>query len=163
MRIISVSLTCRMLWVEVKMSRVMMKQSCYLFPSCLFCLTQSKCQLIDSVAFWANPQDSLFHGVVPRTLVQRWVFSRLQTYLLGCVCYKYPEICSTTLYFALENYLHRIGKVKVWFIDSRTMVLRMKCCFKSTETVGLLGTGAQDVHLDFHTAPDLWPMGAWNF
>ena len=25
-----------------------------------------------------------------------------------------------------------------------------------TETVGLLGTEAQDVHLDFHTAPDLW-------
>ena len=21
---------------------------------------------------------------------------------------------------------------------------------------GLLGTGAQDVHLDFHTAPELW-------
>ena len=25
----------------------------------------------------------------------------------------------------------------------------------STETVGLLGTGAQNVHLDFHTAPEL--------
>ena len=25
----------------------------------------------------------------------------------------------------------------------------------STETVGLLGTGAQDGHLDFHTAPEL--------
>ena len=32
----------------------------------------------------------------------------------------------------------------------------LKCCFTSTETVGLLGTGAQDVHLDFHTAPELW-------
>ena len=31
----------------------------------------------------------------------------------------------------------------------------MKCCFTSTETVGLLGTGAQDVHLDFHIAPEL--------
>ena len=29
----------------------------------------------------------------------------------------------------------------------------LKCCFTSTETVGLLGTEAQDVHLDFHTAP----------
>ena len=29
------------------------------------------------------------------------------------------------------------------------------CCFTSTETVGLLWTGAQDVHLDFHTAPEL--------
>ena len=30
-----------------------------------------------------------------------------------------------------------------------------ECCFTSTETVGLLGTGAQDVHFDFHTAPEL--------
>ena len=35
------------------------------------------------------------------------------------------------------------------------MMMMMKCCFTSTETVGLLGTGAQDVHLDFHTAPEL--------
>ena len=34
--------------------------------------------------------------------------------------------------------------------------LLLKCCFTSTETVGLLGTGAQDGHLDFHTAPELW-------
>ena len=31
----------------------------------------------------------------------------------------------------------------------------LKCCFTSTETVGVLETGAQDVHLDFHTAPQL--------
>ena len=31
----------------------------------------------------------------------------------------------------------------------------LKSCFTSIETVGLLGTGAQDVHLDFHTAPEL--------
>ena len=31
----------------------------------------------------------------------------------------------------------------------------VECCFTSTETVGLLGTGAQDGHLDFHTAPEL--------
>ena len=30
-----------------------------------------------------------------------------------------------------------------------------ECCFTFTETVGLLGTGTQDVHLDFHTAPEL--------
>ena len=29
--------------------------------------------------------------------------------------------------------------------------LFLKCCFTSTETVGLLGTGAQYGHLDFHT------------
>ena len=28
-------------------------------------------------------------------------------------------------------------------------------CFTSTKTVGLLGTGTQDGHLDFHTAPEL--------
>ena len=31
----------------------------------------------------------------------------------------------------------------------------LKCCFTSTETVGLIGTGAQDGHLDFHTASEL--------
>ena len=31
----------------------------------------------------------------------------------------------------------------------------LKCCFTSTETVGLLGMGAQDIHLDLHTAPEL--------
>ena len=31
----------------------------------------------------------------------------------------------------------------------------LKCSFTSTETVGLLGTGVQDVHLDCHTAPEL--------
>ena len=34
-------------------------------------------------------------------------------------------------------------------------LLMLKCCFTSTENVGLLGTGAQDGHLDFHTAPEL--------
>ena len=39
-----------------------------------------------------------------------------------------------------------------------------KSCFTSTETVGLLGTGAQDGHLDFHTAPassEWWYSLAW--
>ena len=31
-----------------------------------------------------------------------------------------------------------------------------ECCFTSTETVGLLGTEAQDGHLNFHTAPELF-------
>ncbi len=33
--------------------------------------------------------------------------------------------------------------------------IKLKCCFTSTETVGLLGAEAQDGHLDFHTAPEL--------
>ena len=32
----------------------------------------------------------------------------------------------------------------------------VECCFTSTEIVGLLGTGAQDGHLDFHTVPELY-------
>ena len=32
----------------------------------------------------------------------------------------------------------------------------LKCCFTSPETVGLLGTEDQDVHLDFHTAPEFY-------
>ena len=31
----------------------------------------------------------------------------------------------------------------------------VECCFTSTEPVGLLGTGAQNGHLDFHTAPEI--------
>ena len=45
-------------------------------------------------------------------------------------------------------------------LHSRRVVLLcpggwLKCCFTSTETVGLLGMGAQDSHLDFHTTPVL--------
>ena len=39
-------------------------------------------------------------------------------------------------------------------------MLLLKCCFTSTQTVGLLGTGEpQDVHLDFHTPPELCNSG----
>ena len=38
---------------------------------------------------------------------------------------------------------------------TRHILSQLKCCFTSTETVGLLGTGAQGGHLDFHTAPEL--------
>ena len=43
---------------------------------------------------------------------------------------------------------HSIDETRVW-------MLLLKCCFTSTETVGLSRTRAQDVHLDFHTAPEL--------
>ena len=36
-----------------------------------------------------------------------------------------------------------------------SIVVVFKFCFTSTGTVVLLGTGAQDVHLDFHTAPEI--------
>ena len=42
-----------------------------------------------------------------------------------------------------------------------SVLLYVECCFTSTETVGLLGTGAQSGHLDFHTAPELL-SDAWT-
>ena len=42
------------------------------------------------------------------------------------------------------------------------MVELVECCFTSTKTVDVLGTGAQDGHLDFHRAPELWPLGWHN-
>ena len=47
-------------------------------------------------------------------------------------------------------------KLKIHLLASLLMLL--KCCVMSTETVGLLGMGAQDGHLDFHTAPELCLM-----
>ena len=41
------------------------------------------------------------------------------------------------------------------FLLSSVCWRKLKCCFMSTETVGLVGTGAQDDHLDIHTAPEL--------
>ena len=35
------------------------------------------------------------------------------------------------------------------------LYFQIQCCLTSTETIGLLGTGAQDGRLDFHTAPEL--------
>ena len=43
----------------------------------------------------------------------------------------------------------------------RALVLWLKCCFTSTETLGLLGTETQDVHLDFHTVLEL-DLGPWS-
>ena len=40
-------------------------------------------------------------------------------------------------------------------LESKTLLIMAEYCFMSTETVGLLGTGDQDGHLDFHTASEL--------
>ena len=39
--------------------------------------------------------------------------------------------------------------------DADRQGLVVDCCFTATETVGLLGTGGQDGHHDFHTVPEL--------
>ena len=48
------------------------------------------------------------------------------------------------------------SKVTKTVIVRQLLRIWLECCFTSTETVGLLGTGAQDGHLDFHTPPELW-------
>ena len=48
-----------------------------------------------------------------------------------------------------------------WFTESLgkcEQIILVECCFTSTETVALLGTGAQDDHFDFHTAPEFWQV-----
>ena len=49
------------------------------------------------------------------------------------------------------------GEVHCSLVESHCYVIvcLVQCCFASTETIGLLGTGAQDGHLVFHTAPEL--------
>ena len=44
---------------------------------------------------------------------------------------------------------------KCWRTVFSGVSFLLECCFTSTETVGVLGTGAQDVHLDFHIPPEL--------
>jgi len=41
------------------------------------------------------------------------------------------------------------------FMLCMDLLLMAECCFTSIETIGLLGMGAQDGHLDFHTAPEI--------
>ena len=50
----------------------------------------------------------------------------------------------------IHAHIHAVCKSRASPSHSLKLV---KCCFTSTETVGLLGTGAQGGHLDFHTAP----------
>ena len=54
-----------------------------------------------------------------------------------------------------ENEMQASGKQ----VKHVMYVKMVECCFTSTATVGLLGTGAKDGHLDFHTAPELWWAG----
>ena len=59
----------------------------------------------------------------------------------------------------VQNHWVSLGIVQHHLV-SLGVVQMAERCFTSTETVGLLGTGAQDGHLAFHTAPDLWQGSA---
>ena len=54
----------------------------------------------------------------------------------------------------------KVEQVKAYFSavenpHNSTNYFNVRCCFMFTENAGLLGTGAQDGHLYFHTAPEL--------
>ena len=72
---------------------------------------------------------------------------------LASVAVVFRTSVSTTV--AVEVYCHKGGVVTDRPRASSDRLLLLKCCFTSAETVGLLGTGAEDVHLDFQTAPEL--------
>ena len=65
----------------------------------------------------------------------------------------YPSVHQWILYKAGD---------KSRFVWTHDPLFFFKYCFTSTETVRLFqGQGAQDGHLDFHTAPELWdPLSA---
>ena len=63
---------------------------------------------------------------------------------------------TTDTYIFIFDCLEDGAGCGVFAYSSGNSILLLKCCFTSTETVGLLGMGAQDGHLDFHTPPELW-------
>ena len=72
--------------------------------------------------------------------------------VVQCLNYREPK---QRLHAAVWRGTNRVA------IKQRCNVGCSKCCFTTTETVGLLGTGAQDVHLDFHTIPEFWYIHTW--
>ena len=54
----------------------------------------------------------------------------------------------------LDTYIH----ISVYISEVSDFGWLSVAGFTSTETVGLLGTGAQDGHLDFNTATELWSL-----
>ena len=73
--------------------------------------------------------------------------------------------CLTSIFKCHANIMHEIYdnvglnvlrcRADILETNMKFINLMLKCCFASTETVGLLRTGAQDGHFDFHTAPEL--------
>ena len=83
--------------------------------------------------------------------VIRWHFSYGCThYVLLCCFIPANKVFSKTVVHSVSLEGNSRLYLSFW-----SVVGWLKCCFTSTETVALLGTGTQDVHLDFHTAPEL--------
>ena len=86
-----------------------------------------------------------------------------ETVICACGVQKdvqFSSIHSTRLIYKLNKahvyVFHLISqKFPQRCLPNRSTVRPVECCFTSTKTVGLLGMGAQDGHLDFHTASEL--------
>ena len=74
---------------------------------------------------------------------------RVALYLRGSLPPSPPPPCLFSFLFCVCVCERGVG----WTGGGDT-VLMLKCCFTSTETVGLLGTGARDGHRHFNTAPE---------
>ena len=96
----------------------------------------------------------------------------MRGYILACSRHQRENICQRMGYEQRDFYYCASSTVPhhgyILWVDVRVfqsrdsigcdLFLLLTCCFTSTETVGLLGTGAQDGHLDFHTSPELWDL-----
>ena len=79
-----------------------------------------------------------------------------ESWVVFCLLASVPDNFSDGVRSSAGSVLQgvRWGCFRMW-CSSASCPSSVKWCFTSTETVGLLGTGAQDGHLDFHTVPEL--------
>ena len=57
--------------------------------------------------------------------------------------------------FEPATFQSRVRCSNHWAIPAPPVSVKVHCCFMSTQTIGLSGTGSQNGHLEFHTAPEL--------
>ena len=75
-------------------------------------------------------------------------------------CYGGVGRCDAAAGGAVVFLLNVLGSVSVDILGTSwdQCVSMVQYCFTSTETISSLGRKAQDDHLDFYTAPELWPL-----
>ena len=99
---------------------------------------------------WIHTAEARLHGneaagvTEQTTIPERWLWSGSLLYY-RCLNMYIPDK-NECLSVGNGRLAGQCGKLQPWWLKSG---------FMSTETIGLLGTGTQNVHLDFHTAPEL--------